>query len=196
MSKKPDLDLLALAGMTKAGLKDISSSSMGSNAHADKIDLRKIAGLDAPRKMNGKAPNLLAGMDFVEMPKSRPLGQVDMDGMELPDLPQVPEQRPVEFADIPDSIRANVMNQLEHLNDDPRQRSEVPPQTAQAPEPEVVQPSPEMDFDLFQFSMIKDMIKNLDVSIDAMEGAIKHLTDKRDMLMGLIKGEADANGQG
>ena len=73
--------------------------------HADRIDLRKMAGMDTPRQMNGKAPNLLAGMDFIDMPKSKPLGQVDMNGMELPDLPP---QRPVEFAEIPDSIQSNV----------------------------------------------------------------------------------------
>lgn len=190
MSNKPDLDLLALAGLTKAGLKDISNSSMGSNAHADKIDLRKIAGLDTPRQMNGQRPNLLKGMDFVEMPKSKPLGQVDMNGMELPDLPP---QRPVEFAPIPESIQSNVMDQLEHINESTPEPllHEMPPN---APVEPVVQPSPEMDFDLFQFSMIKDMIKNLDISIGSMESAIKHLTDKRDMLIGLIKGTNNSDG--
>ena len=79
------------------------------------------------------------------MPKSRPLGQVDKDGMDLPALPQ---ERPVEFAQIPESIQDNVRDQLEHLNDDPRQTRTV--------EAEVVVPSPELDFDLFQFSMIKN----------------------------------------
>ena len=73
------------------------------------------------------------------------------------------------------------------------------PQQPQAPQPQeapMQMPTPEMDFDLFQFTMLKDMIKNLDISIESMEGAIKHLTDKRDMLIGLLKGEEDANGQG
>lgn len=189
MPDNTDLDLLQLAGMTKAGLKGISNSSMGSNAHADRIDLRKMAGLDTrTRQMDTSKPNLLAGMDFVEMPKSRPLGQVDMNGMDLPDLPS---QRPVEFAEIPDDIKSNVMDHLEHLNDDPRQ-DRVSVQNTET-DNSVVPPSPEMDFDLFQFSMIKDMIKNLNVSIDAMDGAIKHLTDKRDMLMNLIKGENDTS---
>ena len=161
--------------------------------------------------MNGKRPNLLRNMDFVEMPVSRPMGQVDMDGMNLPEMPK---ERPVDFANVPEALTDSVMAQMGNMTDDPRETrtDEHPPQQPDQryagkmpsePQPQlrygdpvpqhepVLQPSPEMDFDLFQFSMIKDMIKNLDVSLEAMEGAIKHLTDKRDMLLGLIKGKKD-----
>jgi hypothetical protein len=160
--------------------------------------------------MNGQRPNLLRNMDFVEMPKSTPMGQFDMDGM---DLPNMPKERPVDFANVPDALTDSVMAQMGNMNEDPRQTRtdehppvgfpEPPPQHPAQQQmrygdpipqnPQVPQPTPEMDFDLFQFSMIKEMLKNLDVSIYAMEGAIKNLTDKRDMLLGLIQGKENGN---
>jgi len=152
---------------------------VGSNAHADKINLREMAGVDKPRKMQGKAPNLLRGMDFIDMPKSKPLGQVDMDGMELPEMPQ---ERPVDFAPVPQELQQHVQSQLENLNDNPRERTVEP----SAPIPT---PSPEMDFDLFQFSMISDMIKKFDISIKAMDSAMAEMVQNRQMLIELIKGD-------
>lgn len=187
-NNKPDLDLIALAGLTKAGLRGIDSSSVGGNAHADKINLREMAGLDKRREMQQRRPNLLRGMDFLEEPKSRPLGQVDFDGTPLPDMPP---ERPVEFMPIPADLQQHVMGQLEHLDDDPRQtrvNEEIP---TQQPSETIPQPTPDMDFDLFQFTMLKDMVKNLDVSISSMEDAINNLKAKRDMLMNLIKGKTD-----
>jgi hypothetical protein len=178
-NNKPDMDLLALAGVTKAGLRDIDGTSVGGTPHADKINLRQMAGMEKPRQTTGNRPNLINNMDFIEMPKSRPMGQVDMDGMNLPDMPQ---ERPVDFAPIPEGLQEHVQSQFENLQDD------TPIRRVDKPAP-VVTPSPEMDFDLFQFSMIKDMIKNLDISIVAMGGAMEELTSKRDMLMDLIKGE-------
>lgn len=146
--------------------------------------------METPRK-----PNLLRSMDFIEMPKSRPMGQVDINsGMDLPPLPQ---ERPVDFVPIPDELQQNVMQQIDALDPDKNPETPIdrphqeemrfPEATPETPVPVSV-PTPETDFDLFQFTMIKDMIKNLNISIEAMEGAMKNLTDKRDMLIGLLKG--------
>lgn len=140
-----------------------------------------------------KRPNLLRSMDFIEMPKSRPMGQVDVNsGMDLPPLPQ---ERPVDFVPVPSELQQNVMKQIDALDPDanpetPMDRPHQEQMRFPEPQPEtpVPMPTPEMDFDLFQFTMIKDMIKNLDISIQAMEGAMKNLTNKRDTLIELLKG--------
>lgn len=201
--------MLALAALTKGDLKDVDDNSMGGNSHADKIDIRKLAGVTpetgrTPQQggqrynPNGqtyppnqqpmrntapaKAPNILGGFDFIDMPTSRPLGQVDMDGAKLPDMPPVPQGQPIEFAPIPESIRENVQHQVETLDQNPYLPE--PRKSESAPIP-----TPDMDFDLFQYTMLQDMVKNLDVSIQAMEGAMIILKDKRDMIVSAMKGD-------
>jgi hypothetical protein len=209
--EQADREMLALAALTKSDLRDVDQNSMGGNLHADKIDIRKLAGVEPktggnpqqggqrynpnnqsyppnnqPRPVGGtpKTPNMLSGFDFIDMPKSRPLGQVDMDGQELPDMPEIPQNQPIEFAPIPESIRENVQHQVENLDQNPY----LPETVANKAVPI---PTPDMDFDLFQYTMLQDMVKNLDVSIQAMEGAMIILKDKRSMIVSAMKGDKD-----
>jgi len=142
--------------------------------------------------MEPKRPNFLRSIDFITMPKSTPLGQVDINsGM---DFPQLPQERPVDFVPVPTELQDNIMRQINALDPDKNHNTYIDvPRQQEQPSPEPQMPSTEMDFDLFQFTMIKDMIKQLDISIDSMESAIKHLTDKRDALVGLIKGDKNVN---
>ena len=176
------MDLLALAGATKTGLRDIDQTSMGGTPHADKIDIRAMAGVgNRPRQMTGNRPNLLNNMDFVEMPKSRPLGQVSMEGDSLPD-------RPVDFARIPESIQGNVDHLLEHVSqNEPPSNVERPNEPISVSEP-TPQLSPNMDFDLFQFTMLKELVTNLNSTIDSIEKSLDGLKIKRDDIMKVLKG--------
>lgn len=179
---RPDMDLLALAGATKTGLRDIDQNSMGGSPHADKIDINAMAGVhNRPRTVSGNRPNLLNNMDFVEMPKSRPLGQVSMEGQPLP-------ERPVDFARIPESIQGNVDHLLEHVS-----HEEVPSESDRhsAPTNEPIptpQLDPDMNLDLFQFSVVKELVNNLDSTIGSIEETLNNLKTKRDEIMNILKG--------
>ena len=178
MNKRPDMDLLALAGMTKAGLRDIDKTSVGSTPHADKINLRQMAGMDRSKRGNGNTPNMLKGLDFIDAPKSRPLGQVSMEGDALPP----PPNRPVDFVPIPADLETNVMGMLEHAD------SEVVSTPEKVANP-ISNVTPDMDFDLFQFTILKEIVSTLNINIDSMENSLETLKSKRDMIMALIKGE-------
>lgn len=138
-------------------------------------------------------PNILKSLDFVDMPVSRPLGQVDFDGGELPPLPK--ERRP-DFAPVPESMTDMVMSKLENLDAPP---TPIAPSTPHAPvieninSVEVPTEIPEMDFDLFQFSTLKEIVSKLDIGIKALESSLNELTSKRDMIAKLIKGDTDGN---
>ena len=182
MSKqRPDMELLALAGMTKAGLKNIDSTSVGGGSpHADKIDMRDLAGMNNKNRMKGRTPNILKSMDFIDMPKSRPLGQVSMEGENLPP----PQERPVDFMPIPTDMQNNVEQILERADSS----ANIPP-NAPIPEPKPITIDSNTDFDLFQFAILKDIVSTLNVNIDTMEDSLDKLKGKRDMIMKLIKGE-------
>lgn len=195
--EKPDMDLLALAALTKGDLRGIDQVSTGGNSRADKIDIQKLAGVAPQRPQSQQRgyqqpqpqrhpvqpqrgpvqPNILKGFDFLEMPKSRPLGQVDMDGL---DLPPMPLNNKIEFAPIPEDIRDNVLHHAETVDRNPYAHHNNTP-IAKVP-------TVDMDFDLFQYTMLKDMIDKLDISIKSMVEATEHLKEKREMIMTAIRG--------
>lgn len=177
---KPDMDLLALGGLIKSGLRDIDGSRVGGSdsTNSDKIDMKQLAGIK-PKNRGGERPNMLKGLDFIEAPKSRPLGAVDMDG--------APVERNVDFMPIPEDLQENVQQQLEMLADEP-----VAPQSTPRVQPTAVQPAPEgFDFDLFQFSTLKEIIKNLDSSIGSVEDVLSQLKNKREMIFKMIDGDSN-----
>lgn len=178
-NSSPDMDLLALAGMTKAGLRDLDQNSMGSNSHADKIDMDAMAGVNRqPRRTQSPMPNLIDNRNFIEMPKSRPMGQVSFDGEPLPD-------RPIDFARVPADIQENVDHLLAHVK-----QPEVAPVGVPSPPVQNVQtPTPDMDFDLFQFTILKEIIGNLDVSIKTIEDTLNGLKNRRCEIMKLVTGD-------
>ena len=193
----PDMDMLALAGMTKAGLRDIDSTSVGSSPHADKINIRAMAGMDGSsspaHSVRGLArgpargpatPSLLDSFDFVDKPTSRPMGQVSMEGDALPD-------RPIDLAQIPESLGDNVDSMLAYVANDPT----PPPIPHDSPNieasatPKVPELTPDMDFDLFQFTILKEIIAKLDNSIASVETCLDDLKSRRDHINNLIAGE-------
>ena len=184
-NNSPDMDLLALAGMTKAGLRNVDSTSVGSSPHADKINIRAMAGMDNPRRVpqRSNGPSLLNSFDFIEEPKSRPMGQVSMEGDQLPD-------RPIDFAHVPEAMQDNVEHMLAHVtgNDDtqPVQYAEPPTVNTQVPEL-----SPDFDFDLFQFTILKEIVAKLDISIASVTGCLDELKTRRDHIQNLIAGDKD-----
>jgi hypothetical protein len=178
---KPDLDLLALAGHTKASLKQLNSDSMGGNPHADRIDLRELAtggrGVNHTGQQT-KGPNLLKSFDFITPPKSKPLGQVSMDGYELPSKPP---PKPVDFVDVPDDLLSSVLHEADNKN------VNIEPQIPQPQDSnDISNLNENFDFDLFQFTTIKEIISELDAGIATLNKSIKSLTRKRDKLKDLI----------
>jgi hypothetical protein len=178
---KPDLDLLALAGHTKASLKQLNSESMGGNAHADRINLKELAmGHKTPNQPNRsqKGPDLLKSFDFITPPKSKPLGQVTMDGIEIPPERQL---NPTNFVEIPSDLLTSVLHQAD--NDENPIIENHPQLNTQS---DISNLNENFDFDLFQFTAIKDIIKELDANINTLNKSVKSLTIKRDKLKGLI----------
>lgn len=183
--RKPiDKELLALAGLTKAGLRDIDAAIVGGNSRsADQIDLRKVAGIDKGRNTPQRhRPNLLKGLDFIEPPKSRPLGAVAMDGS--------PIREKIDFMPIPEDMNKNVHHQLELISkEEVTPEKQVPMVGQEAP---VVAPvsssNGNFDFDLFQYSILRDILKNLDSSIDSVEESLLQLRNKKELILKMIKG--------
>ena len=183
----PDMDMLALAGMTKASLRDIDSTSVGGSPHADKINIRAMAGIDGPlgpaHATRGPAtPRLLNSFDFIEEPKSRPMGRVSMDGETLPN-------RPIDFAHVPEAMQDNMEHMLAHVSGgDGNGQPSTPPVQQPTISSTVPQLTPDMDFDLFQFTILKEIVDKLDISITSVETCLDDLKSRRDHINNLIAG--------
>lgn len=176
---KPDMDLLALAGFTKQGLREVDSSSVGGSPHADKIDIKELAGLSTPMKKGMAGGGMLSGLDFLEMPKSNPSGRVDMDGVELP---PVPTATTPEFMPVPEEMRDRVYHDAAYINPttDPTQAKEdkLPQLTTDG-------------FDLFQHAIVKQILKHLDDTIATMDKSLTALKKKRKHIVSLLIGDVD-----
>ena len=156
-------DLLRLAGETKQGLQDIDQvSRRGSAPPADRMDINKMV------KNN---PSILGGYDFIEQPKSKPLGQIDMNGGELPPMPtaSAPELIPMP-TDLVSHAEAYVAP-----------KPETPPTTTP--------PDYSLEgFDLFQHAIVREILNEVKSSIAILKKSLGELEAKEALIIKLMGG--------
>ena len=180
-----DIEVLALAGITNSELKHVNGSMVGgSGRKTDNIDLRQLAGMDTPK--NQQTPNILRGLDFVQPPKSTPLGMFDTEGNPVA-RPIAPKMPPTQA---PKSMEESTLHQLELIDDVSPERKEpvaVVNEPVNIPSQNII-PNINFDFDLFQFSTLKEIIKSLDDTIETTENALLQLKSKKDLILKMIGG--------
>lgn len=182
---KIDIEVLALAGITNSELKHINGSMVGgSGRKTDNIDLRQLAGMNAPKTQ--QTPNILWGSDFIQPPKSTPLGMFDNEGTPVarPVAPKIPSTQ------APKSMEESTLHQLALIDDVSSERNSpvaVVNEPVNIPSHNIT-PNINFDFDLFQFSTLKEIIKSLDDTIETAENTLLQLKSKKDLILKIIKG--------
>lgn len=185
-NNRPDMDLLALAGMTKSSLMHVDSTSVGASPHADQIDIKRMAGVNNPNVNNNNKSNVRSIIDtsnFIEMPTSRPMGQVSFDGESLPD--RVPP--PIDDRSV-GGMEANIEHMMSNIGYDTQPPHAEQPQVAPVA-PVAPELPPKMDFDLFQFTILKEIVASLDDAITTVTDTLNGLQNKRDAINNLILGD-------
>jgi hypothetical protein len=154
-----------------------------------------MAGLDKGRvNMTRTKSPLLKQFNFIEEPKSRPMGAITLDGKEIPESEikrpnMVPENIDELLGKIEEKENLKGQPPLQH---NPLQSVNPPFETPVGGQAEQIAEVPKsMDFDLFQLAILKDIISKLDDNINMFESTLKELKSQRELLLNLLKGQND-----